>query len=113
MAMGVYTTGTVLPELVSEYQLTPLEAGFISSLFTAIMAIVTFFGGYFSDRVGRGFVLTVGAALFSLSFLLVGFATNYITLLICYVFSGFGYGMYSPSFYAFMGEVSSTKKAYL
>lgn len=112
LAMGVFTTGTVLPELTNEFHLASSQAGLIFSVYTSVMAAVTFFGGYLSDKIGSRNVLLIGAALFSTAFLGIGSASNYLMLLVCYAFAGLGYGMYSPSVHALMGEISTIKRGF-
>jgi MFS transporter, AAHS family, benzoate transport protein len=98
--------GVVLPRLMSEWNLSPLEAGSLGSyaLFGMMIGAVAF--GSLSDKIGRKRVIAICVAIFSLMTFLNGFVTNTVEFGLCRFIAGLGIGGVMPNVVALMTEYS-------
>lgn len=100
----LFIYGVVLPVLMKEWGLTPLEAGALGSyaLFGMMFGALVF--GSLADRVGRKKGIAVCFVLFSGFTVLNGFATTPTEFGICRFVAGLGIGGLMPNVVALMNE---------
>ncbi|BCG24785.1 MFS transporter [Pseudomonas tohonis] len=100
----LFIYGVVLPVLMKEWGLTPLEAGALGSyaLFGMMFGALVF--GSLADRIGRKKGIAVCFVLFSGFTVLNGFATTPTEFGICRFVAGLGIGGLMPNVVALMNE---------
>lgn len=101
--------GVVLPVLMKEWNLSPLEAGALGSyaLFGMMAGAVIF--GPLSDKIGRKKAITMCVVLFSGFTVLNGFARNPTEFGVCRFIAGLGIGGVMPNVVALMSEYAPKK----
>lgn len=101
--------GVVLPVLMKEWGLTPLQAGALGSyaLFGMMFGALIF--GSLSDRLGRKPVIAICVVLFSGFTVLNGFARDPLEFGICRFIAGLGIGGVMPNVVALMSEYAPKK----
>ncbi|SDH08398.1 MFS transporter, AAHS family, benzoate transport protein [Pseudomonas flavescens] len=96
--------GVVLPVLMQEWGLTPLQAGALGSYALFGMMFGALFFGSLSDRIGRRKVIACCVILFSLFTVLNGLARNPGEFAACRFIAGLGIGGVMPNVVALMNE---------
>lgn len=96
--------GVVLPVLMQEWGLTPLQAGALGSYALFGMMFGALFFGSLSDRIGRRKVIAFCVVLFSFFTVLNGLARNPTEFGICRFIAGLGIGGVMPNVVALMNE---------
>jgi len=101
--------GAVLPVLMKEWNLSPLQAGSLGSyaLFGMMFGAMIF--GPLADRYGRKWVIAICVVLFSVFTFLNGFARDPFEFGICRFLAGLGIGGVMPNVVALMTEYSPKK----
>ena len=101
--------GVVLPVLMKEWALTPLQAGALGSyaLFGMMAGALIF--GPLSDKIGRKKSITICVVLFSGFTVLNGLARNPTEFGICRFIAGLGIGGVMPNVVALMSEYAPKK----
>ncbi|TWJ17480.1 MFS transporter [Geobacter argillaceus] len=101
--------GAVLPVLMKEWSLTPLQAGSLGSyaLFGMMLGAMIF--GPAADRYGRKWMVAICVVLFSSFTFLNGFARDPLEFGICRFLAGLGIGGVMPNVVALMTEYSPKK----
>ncbi|MFI8607064.1 MFS transporter [Pseudomonas sp. NPDC077649] len=100
----LFIFGVVLPAIMQEWNLTPLEAGALGSyaLFGMMFGALGF--GTLADRIGRKKGITICFVLFSTATILNGFATSPTEFGIFRFIAGLGCGGLMPNAVALMNE---------
>ncbi|MQU08172.1 MFS transporter [Pseudomonas helleri] len=100
----LFIYGVVLPSLMQEWNLTPLEAGALGSyaLFGMMFGALTF--GTLADKIGRKKGIAICFLLFSTATIINGFASNPTEFGICRFIAGLGCGGLMPNAVALMNE---------
>ncbi|WP_439888386.1 MFS transporter [Pseudomonas sp. MBLB4123] len=100
----LFIYGVVLPALMQEWGLTPLEAGALGSyaLFGMMFGALAF--GTLADKIGRKMGIAICFALFSTATIINGFAGNPTEFGICRFLAGLGCGGLMPNAVALMNE---------
>jgi AAHS family benzoate transporter-like MFS transporter len=101
--------GVVLPTLMKEWGLSPLEAGALGSYALFGMMFGALFFGPLSDKIGRKKTITMCVMLFSGFTVLNGFATTPTTFGLCRFIAGLGIGGVMPNVVALMNEYAPKK----
>lgn len=101
--------GVVLPKLMAEWGLSPIQAGALGSyaLFGMMFGAMIF--GPLSDKIGRKKIIAICVTLFSLFTFINGFASNVVEFGICRFIAGLGIGGVMPNVVALMTEYSPKK----
>ncbi len=102
--------GSVLPHLMSDWNLTPMTAGFIgsSALFGMMIGALTL--GSASDRFGRRRVILACLVFFSVAALANGFSETTTEFAIFRFLTGIGLGGMVPNIVALMTEMAPPSK---
>lgn len=106
--LGIY--GSVLPVIIKEWSLTPIEAGTIGSYGFIGMMLGAIFFGSLADKIGRKHVIIVCIVLFSLFTALTGFATSPGSFSIFRFVAGIGIGGVIPNIIALMTDYAPKAK---
>lgn len=96
--------GSVMPLLMKEWSLSPLQAGIIGSYGLFGMMFGVFVLGYLADRFGRKKILLVCVILFSTFTALAGFAESPAAFSAYRFLAGIGFGGALPSALALMTD---------
>ncbi|MBB6447807.1 MFS transporter [Bacillus benzoevorans] len=96
--------GTIVPVLMKEWSLTPVELGTLGSYALFGMAFGAFIFGPLADKIGRKNVALICVMLFSLFTLLCGFANNPTQFGVFRFIAGLGLGGVMPNVVALMTE---------
>ncbi|WP_379908887.1 MFS transporter [Marinobacterium aestuariivivens] len=101
--------GVVLPKLMAEWKLSPVDAGTLGStaLFGMMFGALLF--GQLSDRIGRKKTIMICVALFSGVTFLNGFARDPMEFGLCRFVAGLGIGGVMPNTVALMTEYAPKK----
>ena len=101
--------GVVLPKLMAEWQLSPMQAGALGSyaLFGMMFGALIF--GPLSDKFGRKRVIAICVTLFSLFTFINGFARDASEFGLCRFIAGLGIGGVMPNVVALMTEYAPKK----
>src|SRR5690606_20896353 len=105
----LFIYGVVLPVIMEEWGLTPLEAGALGSyaLFGMMFGALVF--GTLADRIGRKKGITICFLLFSCATVLNGFASTPTEFAIFRFLAGLGCGGLMPNVVALMNEYAPKK----
>lgn len=105
----LFIYGVVLPVIMKDWGLTPLQAGALGSyaLFGMMFGALAF--GSLADRIGRKKGIAICFALFSGATILNGFATGPTEFGICRFIAGLGCGGLMPNAVALMNEYAPKK----
>ncbi len=105
----LFIYGVVLPVIMKEWGLTPLEAGALGSyaLFGMMFGALLF--GSLADKIGRKKGIAICFALFSVATIVNGFATSPTEFGICRFIAGLGCGGLMPNAVALMNEYAPKK----
>lgn len=101
--------GVVLPKLMEQWALTPIQAGALGSysLFGMMFGALIF--GALSDKIGRKKVIAITVTIFSGMTFINGFATTPTEFGICRFIAGLGIGGVMPNVVALMTEYMPKK----
>nr|WP_288499190.1 MFS transporter [uncultured Pseudomonas sp.] len=105
----LFIYGVVLPAIMQEWGLTPLQAGALGSyaLFGMMFGALLF--GSLADKIGRKKGIALCFALFSVATIVNGFATSPTEFGICRFIAGLGCGGLMPNAVALMNEYAPKK----
>lgn len=105
----LFIYGVVLPSIMKEWNLSPLQAGALGSyaLFGMMFGALVF--GSLADRFGRKKGIAVCFALFSVATVINGFASSPTEFGICRFIAGLGCGGLMPNAAALMNEYAPKK----
>ncbi len=105
----LFIYGVVLPAIMQEWGLTPLQAGALGSyaLFGMLFGALLF--GSLADKIGRKKGIAICFALFSVATIVNGFATSPTEFGICRFIAGLGCGGLMPNAVALMNEYAPKK----
>ncbi|NVK40599.1 MAG: aromatic acid/H+ symport family MFS transporter [Oceanospirillaceae bacterium] len=101
--------GVVLPKLMAEWSLSPVEAGTLGSTALFGMMFGALFFGSLADRIGRKNTIMICVALFSGVTFLNGFARDPMEFGICRFIAGLGIGGVMPNTVSLMTEYAPKK----
>lgn len=102
--LGVY--GSVIPVLMKEWSLTPIQAGVLGSYALFGMVFGSLIGGPLADKMGRKKIIMFCVAIFSIFTALCGFANSPAQFGIFRFLTGLGLGGVVPNVVALTTEYS-------
>jgi len=82
----------------------------LGSIASGIQIFVTIPAGYFANKFGSIKILILALAIYSLSFILNIFASNFYILIFTFALAGIGFGLFHPIAFASVSRLSSVKK---
>lgn len=103
--------GSVLPVLMQEWSLGPVQAGAIGSYGIFGMMVGAILFGILADRLGRTRVLILSVVLFSLATTLCGFAPDPVTFSVLRAVGGLGIGGILPCLIAMLTDYAPKNRA--
>ena len=103
--------GSVLPVLMKEWSLDPIQAGAIGSYGIFGMMVGAILFGILADRLGRKRVLTASVILFSLASALCGFAPGALEFSVLRFLGGLGIGGILPCLIAMLTDYAPKGRA--
>jgi len=103
--------GSVLPVLMKQWALGPVEAGAIGSYGPVGMMVGAILFGVLADRLGRKKVLTASIVLFSVATAASGFAPGPVEFSILRALGGLGIGGILPTVIAMLTDYAPRKRA--
>jgi AAHS family benzoate transporter-like MFS transporter len=103
--------GSVLPVLMKQWALGPVEAGAIGSYGPVGMMVGAILFGILADRFGRRKILTASIILFSTATALSGFAPGPVEFSVLRAVGGLGIGGILPSVIAMLTDYAPKKRA--
>lgn len=98
-----------LDYLISDFSLTPLQAGFVTSIIMIGCLFGALSGGTLSDRYGRVRILSCSVFIIMLFSLLSAFSSGVLLLVISRFFIGTGMGVLSTVIPVYVSEISPAK----
>lgn len=96
--------GSVVPQIIREWSLTPVEAGILGSYGLLGMLMGSIILGSLADKFGRVNILIVSVALFSVFTFLIGLSTNTTQFAWFRLIAGLGIGGAMPNVLALVSE---------
>lgn len=105
--IGLTMVGSLLPDLITEYQLNYESAGSILSIRSFGIMIACFFSGYIAEKIGKTPALTLGLFLFGLGLSSFLFASQTLTLQIFGAVAGIGYGIMNNMVNSLVNDISN------
>ncbi len=109
-AYDMVSLGIGTGQLKEEFDLSPSELGFLTSILAVGAFLGGIIGGYFTDRFGRKKMFTLDLVLLIFAALGAALAPNYFWLVIFRFLMGIGIGLDIPVALSFIAEYSNTKK---
>ena len=103
--------GSVLPVLMKEWSLGPIEAGAIGSYGIFGMMVGAILFGILADRLGRKRVLTASVILFSVATAMCSFAPGPVIFSVLRALGGLGIGGILPCLIAMLTDYAPKKRA--
>ncbi|TDG02046.1 MFS transporter [Paraburkholderia guartelaensis] len=102
--------GSILPQLMHDWELSPVTAGFIgsSALFGMMVGALTL--GCSSDRFGRRHIILLCLVVFGIAAFGNAYATNTTEFALCRFLTGVGLGGMVPNIVALMTEMAPRSK---
>ena len=110
MVLTTFSFGTVItlsPDFSSFLGIQ--NKGLFFSFFTGSSLLVRFIGGRLSDRYGRILILKFSTLCLAISMIIIGFATNTTSYFAGAFLFGIGYGLNSPTLFAWAIDLSPEK----
>jgi len=87
----------LLPEIIVDLSITPVQAGIALSTGSIAYAIFQYPSGRLSDQLSRKTIILAGLAVIVIGCLLISLTTTYLLLVLGIVIIGFGEGLYGPA----------------
>lgn len=102
----IQAIGLVAKKLAEIADLNSEELGFVFSMANVGLVIGAAFGGWLADKIGRKPVFLLSVIVFGVFTLATAFASDYASLMVVRVLTGFGLGAAMPNMMAIASEVS-------
>jgi AAHS family benzoate transporter-like MFS transporter len=106
----LFIFGVVIPVVMNEWGLTPVQAGALGSYSLFGMMIGALLLGMLADKIGRKKGIIVSFVVFSVATFLNGFATNPTEFGIARFFAGLGCGGLMPNAVALINELAPRRR---
>lgn len=103
--MGFVTVISFVPVFAGRINVEQYEIFFIAYTFSVI--VIRVFGGWIPDKYGKKRAAIPAFFVYSASIIMLGFANEWIEVLLSGVFFGLGHGLFYPAIYALVIDLSS------
>lgn len=102
----------VLPQVKASLGLSDVQAGWIATIFTAMLGLTVPFAGYVGDRFNRAKIVAVAVLGWSVATMLTGFGSGFLYLIIVRsIATGSGEAFYAPAANALIAEHHEATRA--
>lgn len=108
--LGWLVIPPLLPRIIDDLAITPVQAGFALTLLTGLSALLRYPGGRLADGLTRKTVLVGSVLCWTLGFLVLFASTNYAMFLVGVMLVGIGLGAYTPAAFAQLSDLFSSKQ---
>ncbi len=105
--IGLTMTGSLLPNLMAEYQLNYELAGSILSIRSLGIMAASFFSGYIAEKTGKTAAMALGLFLFGLGSSCLFFTPHILMLQVCGAVAGIGYGIMNNMANSLVNDISN------
>lgn len=105
-AMTTDSVGTVIPEVIKEFELGLTAAGSFQYATMSGIGLAAIFLGFLADRFGRKVTILGGLTMFGLSSALFATGHNFLFFVTLLFFSGLGIGIFKSGALALIGDLS-------
>lgn len=109
-AMTTDAVGVIIPELMSQFELSMTQAGLIHYGPMAAIAIAGIGFGFLADSLGRKITILLGLGIFSVVSFCFLFGSNFYYYLSLMMLSGLAIGIFKTAALALIGDISSSSK---
>ena len=99
--------GSILPGIISEYNLSEIAAGTLTSLLPAGILAGSLIFGPITDRYGYKYLLIISTVFVLLALEGIAFTHNYFFLIVYIIFIGFAGGLINGATNALVNDISS------
>jgi len=104
------TLPPLFPLLKSEFDVSWVALGLVSSVFYCVSGVMQTVSGFFVDRLGARRVLLTGMTLFATAIAAAGLASTYWMLLPIAALAGVGNSVFHPADYSMLNASVSTRR---
>jgi fucose permease len=111
-AMTTDAVGSVIPQVIEEYQLSMTAASAFQYATMLGIATGALLLGFLADRLGRQRTIILGLSLYGLSSLLVALGGHFPALVAMLALSGLGISVFKTAALALIGDITSSPKAH-
>lgn len=106
--LGTYMVIPILPIMLKvEAELSLIQIGSVLAAYAISFQFGSLIGGFLADRIGRRFIIGLGALIGAAGLIGFGFFTSYLLLLLTSVTTGLGNGLNAPSTKAAISALAS------
>lgn len=109
-AMTTDSVGTIIPEVIREFQLGMTSAGAFHYSSMAGIGLSAMMLGFMADRFGRKSTIIMGLTLFGVTSALFMAGNRYVVFVILLFVSGLGIGIFKAGALALIGDVSASTR---
>jgi fucose permease len=109
-AMTTDSVGTVIPEVIREFQLGLTAAGSFHYATMSGIGISAIALGFLADRIGRKMTILIGLMLFGLSSALFAAGHSLLFFVVLLFISGLGIGIFKAGALALIGDLSKSTR---
>lgn len=107
-AMTSDAVGSVIPVIISEFQLSMKAAGAFHYVPMIAIAIGAILFGFMADRLGRKYTIIVGLIVYGISSLLFAFGNSFAFFVVLLGAGGFGISIFKVGALALIGDISES-----
>lgn len=106
--LGTLLVMPILPIMLkTDARLSVTKIGTVLAVIAIAFQFGSIFGGVLADRIGRRFIIGLGALITAIGIILFGFFTSYSLLLVAAIIMGLGNGLHAPSIKASIASLAS------
>ena len=109
-AMTTDSVGTVIPQIIREYQLGMTAAGSFHYATMSGIGLSAIGLGFLADKMGRKWTILMGLSLFCISSALVATGSRFGLFVMMLFVSGLGIGIFKSGALALIGDISTSTR---
>jgi len=110
-ALAAYIFGPLLPAIVQDFVLVPVEIGALAAA-GSIGFLCVLPAGVLADMLGKRKIVVAGIAVITVGMVLAGFSSSFPLLLMALILAGAGNGFFEGSVNAFVSDVYRDKPGF-